>query len=77
MYGAATDRDRRSILEASVQLARKLGLTVVAEGVENQADWDLVTSLPCDLVQGYFVARPMPAGALRGWYQGRSARRSA
>ena len=77
VYGAATDRDRRSILEASVQLARKLGLTVVAEGVENQADWDLVTSLPCDLVQGYFVARPMPAGALRGWYQGRSARRSA
>ena len=73
VHGAATDRDRRSILEASVALARKLGLAVVAEGVENHADWDLVASLPCDLVQGYFVARPMPADALRRWYRGRPA----
>ncbi len=77
VHGAAADRERRSILEASVQLAGKLGLAVVAEGVETQADWDLVASLPCDLVQGYFVAKPMPPGALRRWYHDRPIRQSA
>ena len=77
VHGAATDRERRSILESSVVLARKLGLVVVAEGVETQADWDLVASLTCDLAQGYFVAKPMAAGALRGWYRDRLISRSA
>ena len=77
VHGAPGDRDRRSILESSVMLARKLGLAVVAEGVEDQADWDLVARLACDLVQGYFVARPMPADQLLSWHTGRRARHSA
>ena len=77
VHGASGDRGRRSILESSVALARKLGLAVVAEGVEDQADWDLVAWLACDLVQGYFVARPMPADQLLDWYKGRQARHSA
>ena len=77
VHGASGDRDRRSILESSVALARKLGLAVVAEGVEDQADWDLVAWLACDLVQGYFVARPMPANRLLSWHKGYQARPSA
>ena len=77
VHGASGDRNRRSILESSVALARKLGLAVVAEGVEDQADWDLVAWLACDLVQGYFIARPMPADQLPAWCRGRRPRHSA
>ena len=49
------------------ELAKKLNMKVVAEGVENQEDWDLVARLGCDQVQGYFVARPMPFNQLAKW----------
>lgn len=50
-----------SIVEAMVQLAHKLGLTVVAEGVETEAQRAAVAELGCDLSQGFYYARPMPA----------------
>ena len=65
--GAAHDRSSRAILESSIDLARKLDLSVVAEGVETQEDWDLVSELGCDLVQGYFIAKPMPINELLTW----------
>ncbi len=40
--------------------ARRLGMKTVAEGVEDQADWDFVRAAGCDLAQGYFIAKPMP-----------------
>ncbi|MBW2690004.1 MAG: EAL domain-containing protein, partial [Deltaproteobacteria bacterium] len=40
---------------------------IVAEGVETQEDLDLVTSLGCDQVQGYFIAKPMPVEELCLW----------
>ena len=43
-----------------VQLARALSLTTVAEGVETQAQFDLLKELGCDRVQGFFFARPAP-----------------
>ena len=46
-----------------------LGLSVIAEGVDNQDDWELITDLGCDVAQGYFVARPMRARALVDWYR--------
>lgn len=42
---------------------------VVAEGVENRADWDFLRRAGCDLAQGYFIARPMPAADLPGWIE--------
>ena len=45
-------------------------MSVVAEGVERREDWDLVASLGCDLVQGYFVARPMPGDDILAWKEG-------
>jgi EAL domain-containing protein (putative c-di-GMP-specific phosphodiesterase class I) len=65
--GASRDDTARSILESSVALAKKLDLSTVAEGVEDQADWDLVASLGVDLVQGYFVCRPLPGPDLMDW----------
>lgn len=42
-------------------------MSIVAEGVENQEDWDLIASLGCDQVQGYYVAKPMPIDELSVW----------
>ena len=56
-----------AIFNASLQMAHRLGMTVVAEGVEDRADWDAVRASGCDTAQGYFVARPMPAAALPDW----------
>ena len=74
VHGASADGDRRSILESSVSLGRKLGLSIVAEGVEDQADWDQVAALSCDMVQGYFVSKPLPAEQFIEWSQRRMAR---
>ena len=50
-----------SIVEAMVQLAHKLGLTVVAEGVDTAVQQTAVAELGCDLSQGFYYSRPMPA----------------
>ena len=65
--GAANDDRSRAIVEACINLGQNLGLHVVAEGVERQSDWDLVTELGCDECQGYFVARPMPGDNVPMW----------
>ncbi len=67
VHGAAREASARAILESSVLLAKKLDMVVVAEGVENQEDWDLVSEVGCDLVQGYFISRPLPFKQLLSW----------
>lgn len=66
----------RAILESSMSMARKLGLATVAEGVETQADLELVRSLMCDAVQGYLIAKPMPPDELIDWLRGWQDKRS-
>lgn len=73
--GASRDVSVLAILEASVSLARKLGMKVVAEGVEDQQDWDLVASMGCDQLQGYFVSRPLPFLHLVKWLNDRQAQK--
>jgi len=72
---AARQESARVILESSLDMAKKLNITAVAEGVETQADWNLLRQLGCRLAQGYFIARPMEAGAypdwVRNWKQGK------
>ena len=58
---------KRAILEASLGLARSLGMKTVAEGVEQQEDWDLLKSLNCDVVQGFIVSRPLPHADIPAW----------
>ena len=66
------DRDGHDakIVSSTIELAHSLGLTVVAEGVEDEAAWRQLASLGCDEVQGHLVARPMPANLFPGWAQG-------
>jgi EAL domain-containing protein (putative c-di-GMP-specific phosphodiesterase class I) len=57
----------RVILESSLDMARRLKVRSVAEGVETRAHWDLLLALGCDIAQGYFIARPMDARAFTEW----------
>lgn len=57
--GSAGNAASRIILESSVAMAHKLGISTVAEGVESQADWTVAKAAQCDMAQGYFIARPM------------------
>jgi diguanylate cyclase (GGDEF)-like protein len=58
------DADDAAIVRSTIELAHNLGLQLVAEGVEDQETLDLLAALGCDLVQGYHLARPMPADDL-------------
>ena len=55
------DENDASIIRATVGLAHDLGLTVVAEGVENQESLDELKRLGCEIAQGYHISRPIPA----------------
>jgi EAL domain-containing protein (putative c-di-GMP-specific phosphodiesterase class I)/FixJ family two-component response regulator len=67
VHGAATDATRRAICSASLGMAHQLQMKVVAEGIEDQADWDCLARLGCDIGQGYFIGRAMPAAAVLDW----------
>lgn len=63
----AVDPDDATIVTAIIGLAHNLGLTVVAEGVENASQLDFIRDAGCDEAQGYHIGRPMPAGQLAEW----------
>ncbi len=65
--GSIDHPNRRAILESSILMGKRLGVTTVAEGVETEADWRLLKELGCEVGQGYFAGRPMPANELIGW----------
>ena len=67
VHGAGKNLSNRAILEASLGMARQLGMRTVAEGVEDRDDWDTLRAMHCDLAQGYFIAKPMPASAIPAW----------
>ena len=64
---ASKQKSSRVILESSLDMARRLNIVAVAEGVETQTDWDLLKQLGCDMGQGYFVAAPMETGEFFQW----------
>ncbi|PHV10482.1 GGDEF domain-containing protein [Chitinimonas sp. BJB300] len=68
------ETDGIQIVRAIVQLGHILKLEVVAEGVENTEGWHTLSSLGCDAIQGYLVAKPLPATELTPWYMDRRGR---
>jgi EAL domain-containing protein (putative c-di-GMP-specific phosphodiesterase class I) len=60
----ATDKDDLAIVRSTISLGHDLGLSIVAEGIEDADTWDLLRRLGCDIAQGYFIGRPMTASAL-------------
>ncbi|HSC80572.1 MAG TPA: EAL domain-containing protein, partial [Chitinolyticbacter sp.] len=57
-----------SIAEMVINLGHKLGIKVIAEGVESPAQATLLRSLGCDEAQGYLFAKPAPAAPLTHWF---------
>jgi EAL domain-containing protein (putative c-di-GMP-specific phosphodiesterase class I) len=52
-------------------MAAKLRIVAVAEGIETQADWDLLRELGCQLGQGFFIALPMEGAEFLSWLRKR------
>jgi diguanylate cyclase (GGDEF)-like protein len=68
------DDDRASALVASsIHLGHSLGLRIVAEGVETATVLAQLTRFDCDVAQGYFISRPVPAADLESWLIARAA----
>ena len=63
----STNEQNASIVQAITAMGRSLGMRVVAEGVETAHQADLLQGLSCDEMQGYLIARPMPAAAIDGF----------
>ena len=55
------NKDDQAVVHSTIELAHNLGLSVVAEGVENKSALDLLTRLGCDTIQGFLISRPLPA----------------
>jgi diguanylate cyclase (GGDEF)-like protein len=62
-----TDADDATIVRSTIDLAHNLGITVVAEGVENGQVWNMLRDLDCDHAQGFHMGRPMPVTELPTW----------
>jgi EAL domain-containing protein (putative c-di-GMP-specific phosphodiesterase class I) len=62
----AEDTSSRALVASTVELGHNLGLSVVAEGVEDEATVAALGELGCDVAQGYFFSRPVPADELTG-----------
>jgi EAL domain-containing protein (putative c-di-GMP-specific phosphodiesterase class I) len=60
----------RAIVESTIELGHRLGLTVVAEGIEDAMTFELLGKLGCDQAQGYYIGRPMAGRELQRWLAG-------
>ena len=63
-----SDKSDRAIVKSTIDLAHNLGLSVVAEGVETQEGWDILAEMGCDIIQGYFLSKPLPAKEFEQWF---------
>ena len=55
------DRDAASMVSAMIALAQNLGMTALAEGIETEAEWEFLADRGCELGQGYYFSKPVPA----------------
>ena len=61
VFDLLSDTDDAAIVNSTVGLSKQLGLSVIAEGIENRATADLLLSMGCEEGQGYFFGKPMPS----------------
>lgn len=72
VHGATKNKVKKAILESSMALAKSLSMRTVAEGVEDKNDLQTVKQLGCDLIQGFYYAKPMPIDGLCTWIASRT-----
>ncbi len=66
--GKATPQDVL-IVRSTIDLGHNMGLTVIAEGVEDAESWRILKDLGCDMAQGYYVSPPLPGTEFQEWYK--------
>jgi diguanylate cyclase (GGDEF)-like protein len=67
VQGLMKDRNDAAVVRAAIDLGHGMGLTQVAEGVENQQTWHGLIALGCDKMQGHFLSKPLPADEFACW----------
>ncbi len=63
------NKDDQAVVHSTIELAHNLGLSVVAEGVENKAALELLTRLGCDTIQGFLISRPLPVAKFNAFIE--------
>ena len=67
MQNVATNESDQIIVRSTLELAHNLGLSVVAEGIEDETALTWLKSLNCEFAQGYFISKPLPADVFTKW----------
>ena len=75
VMGMVSDTSDAVIVRSTIDLAHNMGLSVVAEGVEDEATLRRLRELGCDMVQGYHLSRPLPADDVGKWLRERALTR--
>lgn len=66
------DEEAKAIVETCIMLGRKLKMKTIAEGVESEIILNMLKEMNCEIAQGYYIARPMPAESLFEWHVSRN-----
>jgi EAL domain-containing protein (putative c-di-GMP-specific phosphodiesterase class I) len=67
VYDIAESADDRNVVQSIISLGKSLGIEVVAEGVETEADLRILKRLGCGIMQGHYFAKPMPQHEAIEW----------
>lgn len=62
-------KEDQAIVQSTIEMGHNLGLTVVAEGVENRESWSLLERYGCDKLQGYYISKPQNAQNFLQWFK--------
>ena len=73
VHDLPANRDSAAITRAIIQMGRSLGMTVIAEGVETEAQRDFLAAQGCDELQGLLISEPLPQDAFEAWVVARPA----
>ncbi|MBD3653273.1 bifunctional diguanylate cyclase/phosphodiesterase [Kangiella sp.] len=65
------DKGAAHIIDAAVTLAKKMGIETIAEGVESREVYDYLRHIGCNMVQGYYISKPLPVREFTDWYMQR------
>jgi EAL domain-containing protein (putative c-di-GMP-specific phosphodiesterase class I) len=76
VHGAHERENLQVILRSALEMADRLRITSVAEGIETHADWRLLQELGCGLGQGYLISKPMAGAEMQAWLSGFRQRRA-
>jgi EAL domain-containing protein (putative c-di-GMP-specific phosphodiesterase class I) len=73
VQGVLVHRQDQILIKATIDLAHRLGMSVVAEGVEDEQSAAMLAQLGCDLGQGYLYSKPLPGRELSRWIHARGS----